>query len=218
MSGRKCEAICKTGKDKQCVNTAVYFLPGKGFRCGSHMKDFVGNKEEYSIKRMGYVAVTQRIEQEDIVVYENGGGHFSGLSNLSEGTFEHRGIVWRSAENALQGLSFLWECSNPEKTNQRLKLVRQIASVSPIEARNISEKFLGLRRKDWVAKSDEKYTVRDRYLLEILIAKFKQYEELQQLLTSTEDAKIVVHGTEDDKLGDILMLTRNYFRKQRLMS
>jgi predicted NAD-dependent protein-ADP-ribosyltransferase YbiA (DUF1768 family) len=218
MSGRNCDAICKSGKDKNCENPAVYYVPGKGFRCGSHMRDVEGSKEQYSIKRNGLTIFNKKAEQEDIVIYEDVGGRYALLSNLDESPFDYHHIKWRSVENALQGRRFYWGCSDKKNTEHRLQLVKKIASMPASEVREYAEENKKHERTDWHSGTNGKYTVMERFLFEIMICKFQQYPDALSVLLSTKESKIVViQGSgQDNKTGEILMLVRSHFFKNKI--
>jgi len=132
--------------------------------------------------------------------------HF--LSNFHTSEFEWRGIVWPNAEAAYQSA----KSDNPADWERFSKFT------NPVVAKRAG-KQLNLR-SDW-----EK--VKIRIMLEIVLAKFSQNDELKQLLLDTGDAHLeegnywgdriwgvspAGSGRGHNYLGQILMQVRSYLR------
>lgn len=222
MTSHRCQANCTSNKSNpntKCTNTALYDVPERGLLCGSHAKN-IQNKLEYSIKKAPNMKQPRVEEQEEIIIHETAGGPYSPLSNLYECSFKLRDIEWRSAENAYQGLRFYWESSNHETTTLLMDLVKKISIIQPLKAREIGDKHSSFERKDWLQKGTDRFSVRDRFMMEILVAKFSS-NELIDILLSTGDKKIIIisnterywsfvqGGSSENRLGEILMIVRN---------
>jgi ribA/ribD-fused uncharacterized protein len=66
---------------------------------------------------------------------------------------------------------------------------------SPMEAARMGRSRKKPLRKDWES-------VKDQIMRKAVLAKFTQHDDLQELLLSTGDAKLVEHTTNDSYWGD----------------
>src|SRR3989344_1133829 len=113
----------------------------------------------------------------------------SQLSNLYQDTFVYKGITFASAENAINAIRFYREGNNGSESSILLELVKRIAMTKPMRSRDIANATRkSYERPDWEYKGSgntiEKYSIRDRFMMEILLTKFSTNAEP---LLATED-------------------------------
>jgi ribA/ribD-fused uncharacterized protein len=112
-------------------------------------------------------------------------GDYGAFSNFALYPITVRGERWPTSEHFFQAQKF-----EDAKVRAAIRRVK-----SPSEAARIGRDRKHRIRRDW--DSARVAAMRDG-----LRAKFTQYEDLQRLLLSTGDAKLVEHTERDDFWGD----------------
>lgn len=110
---------------------------------------------------------------------------FGEFSNFALYPIRLKGKTWPTSEHYFQAQKFK---GTPYENKIR-------KATNPIMAAKMGRSRKVKLRPDW-----EK--VKDSVMFDVVRAKFKQHKELQELLLSTEDAKIVEHTVHDSYWGD----------------
>jgi N-glycosidase YbiA len=226
MSGIKCEAnYKKTGL--RCTSNAKYTCETGNF-CGVHVPASRKN-DQYLI---GSTSKKNELPERPIVsntvrFSNNVSGPYKVFSNFAPITFLYRDITWSSSEQAFQCMKFYYEKEGDSETNKKLYeyCVLIVNTSSPAKCKELGmTKDLPIRN-DWDQIENGIFSVKDRFMFEIVLAKFGYNREARDLLLSTED-KILeeaspsdnywgTDGTGKNRLGQILMMIRTHFRKLR---
>lgn len=134
---------------------------------------------------------------------------FGDFSNFAAYPVKLKGKVWPTTEHYFQAQKFK---GTPHESKIR-------KASNPMQAAKMGRSRKIKIRRDWER-------VKDSVMYEAVKAKFTQHPELQELLLSTEDAKLIEHTANDDywgdggngkgknKLGQILMQIRNELSKK----
>ena len=129
------------------------------------------------------------------------------FSNFASYPIKIDGFVWPTSEHYFQAQKF--EKSSHQKEIRKTK--------SPMIAARMGRDRKKKLREDWES-------VKDSIMLKAVREKFKQHKDIQEILLSTGDAKLVEHTTNDhywgdggngsgkNRLGQILMQVREELR------
>jgi N-glycosidase YbiA len=224
MSGIKCEAnYKKTGL--RCTSAARYSCETGNF-CGIHVP--ASKKLDKYLIGTTVKEQTENVPvQNTIRFYSNVGGPYKAFSNFAPISFPYREIMWSSSEQAFQFMKFYYEKDGEDEMNRRLhEHCTLIANTqSPAKCKELGKSRDVPIRSDWDQTGNDKFSIKDRFMFEILLAKFGYDREARDLLLSTGD-KILEEasprdnywGTGSDRngknrLGQILMMLRSHFRE-----
>lgn len=208
-----------------CGHAAFYIADGKTL-CRLHARLRGKNRDEFLIANQGRVLGTFEATgpQEHIL---------SGLlANGALCRFEYRGILFRTAQAGYEAMKFFYEHEDPVISQALYKRVWEIS-----EAVNLSDvRRLGGDRElpirpDWNARgaaSDESmYSVRDRFMYDILTMKFASGTSAAADLLATGDAELIdtspggeywtngANANGRNRLGELLMNIRLELRESR---
>lgn len=133
------------------------------------------------------------------------------FSNFSRYPVLMNGKTWPTSEHYFQAQKF------EDKAYQ--EKIRK--SLSPMKAAELGRSRRLKIKRNWDRQ-------KENVMFEVVLAKFKQHEELKELLISTEGAELIEHTENDhywgdggngegkNKLGKILMKVRDKLRKEEL--
>lgn len=121
----------------------------------------------------------------DVVNFYSVGDDFGAFSNFAPFPITLDGDRWPTSEHYFQAQKF-------ENRDYREKIRK---SNSPMQAARLGRDRKQKLRRDWES-------VKVGIMRAAVLAKFSQHEELQELLLSTGEAKIVEHTDNDDDWGD----------------
>ena len=110
---------------------------------------------------------------------------YGAFSNFALYPIKIKGKTWPTSEHYFQAQKF--------KGTPRESRIRKVPS--PMKAAQLGRSRKYKLRPDW-----EK--VKDSVMYEAVRSKFTQYKELQELLLSTGEAKIIEHTENDNYWGD----------------
>jgi ribA/ribD-fused uncharacterized protein len=144
----------------------------------------------------------------EVIQFYRQGDPWGELSNFSPHPIDLDGERWQTTEHYFQACKFA-----------NLELQRQVREAkTPGDAARLGRRLPGLR-EDWEQ-------VKEDVMLRALRAKFTQHAGLARLLSSTQDAELVEHTTNDtywadggdgsgkNRLGVLLMQLRAELRVQ----
>jgi len=146
----------------------------------------------------------------DVVNFYSVGDEFGEFSNFAAFSFTLDGERWPTSEHYFQAQKF-----EDEAYRQKVRKAN-----SPMLAARLGRDRKQKLRRDWES-------VKVGIMRAAVLAKFTQHEELQALLLSTGQAKLVEHTENDDYWGDggdgsgknmlgrILMQVRDSLRESR---
>jgi N-glycosidase YbiA len=144
----------------------------------------------------------------EIIKFYQTNEEYGCFSNFADYPIELKGKIWPTSEHYFQAQKFLGTKYEEE--------IRKINS--PMMAAQLGRDRKKPLRRDW-----EK--VKDSIMRDAVLAKFRQHEDLQEILLATGDAKIIEHTENDrywgdggdgkgqNKLGQILMSVRSELRQ-----
>jgi ribA/ribD-fused uncharacterized protein len=144
------------------------------------------------------------------ILFNSRSTEYGWLSNFHPAPVEYQGKVWPTVEHAYQAAKTLVPAQQER--------IRQAAT--PAEAKKIG-RVVSLR-SDWG-------DVRGNTMLDLLVAKFRQHQELLERLLATGDLELVEHspwgdgywgdggdGTGSNRLGRFLMAVRFALRTDQM--
>jgi ribA/ribD-fused uncharacterized protein len=132
------------------------------------------------------------------------------FSNFALYPIKIDGKIWQTSEHYFQAQKF-------DNKDYQTKIQN---AISPQKATE-----LGRSRKMKIVKNWDK--IKDNIMYDVVKAKFTQYDELKELLLSTQNAKIIEHTENDaywgdngdgsglNKLGKILMKVREFLQEEK---
>jgi N-glycosidase YbiA len=144
----------------------------------------------------------------EIIKFYQTNEEYGCFSNFADYPIELKGKIWPTSEHYFQAQKFVGTKYEEE--------IRKINS--PMMAAQLGRDRKKPLRRDW-----EK--VKDSIMRDAVLAKFRQHEDLQEILLATGDAKIIEHTENDrywgdggdgkgqNKLGQILMSVRSELRQ-----
>jgi N-glycosidase YbiA len=144
----------------------------------------------------------------EIIKFYQTNEEYGCFSNFADYPIELKGKSWPTSEHYFQAQKFVGTKHEEE--------IRKINS--PMMAAQLGRDRKKPLRRDW-----EK--VKDSIMRDAVLAKFRQHEDLQEILLATGDAKIIEHTENDrywgdggdgkgqNKLGRILMSVRSELRQ-----
>lgn len=130
------------------------------------------------------------------------------FSNFSAHEIEYNGVLYKTSEHAYQASKF-----DDEKIRNEI-----ILSKSPLEAKNLANKYKDLVKKDWD-------NIKVKIMYEIVKTKVLQHKEVRNVLINTGNDEIIENSpidyfwgcgkdkTGQNQMGKILMKIREELRK-----
>jgi len=149
-------------------------------------------------------------EERTVINFYSTSDEFGCFSNFAAYPISLQGKVWPTSEHYFQAQKFVG--------TERAEEIRQ--ANSPMIAARMGRSRKHPLRKDWEA-------VKDALMLEAVLAKFTQHDDLREILLGTGQARLVEHTTNDsywadggdgsgkNMLGMILMKVRDQLRHEK---
>ena len=147
-------------------------------------------------------------EQRTVINFYSTADEFGCFSNFAAYPIKLQGKVWPTSEHYFQAQKFVG--------TEREEEIRQ--AKSPMIAARMGRSRKHPLRKDWEA-------VKDALMLEAVLAKFTQHDDLREILLGTGQARLVEHtdndsywadggdGSGKNMLGIVLMKVRDQLRQ-----
>lgn len=225
MSGMPCQAICKAN-GKQCIYPATYVFNDTEYICGVHTgkrKD-----EKFLIKNRTQDPDLLTNEPTDAIgFYSNVSGPYKFFSNLASCKFVWRSVPWKSSEAAFQAMKFYYEHPDKETYDALYRQVKLIMKATQAtEAKKLGKSRNVPIRPDWDTSEDGGLPTKERFMFEILQAKFSPDSDGADLLLSTGDKDLEERSPRDlywgkgangqgrNRMGEILMMVRAHLQKR----
>lgn len=132
------------------------------------------------------------------------------FSNFAPYPIKLKGKIWATSEHYFQAMKFT-DAAYQAKIRK---------NSSPMNAARLGRSRKVKLRRDWES-------VKENIMLEAVMAKFTQHDDLRALLLSTNDAKLIEHTENDhywgdggdgagkNRLGHILMRVREILRDKQ---
>jgi ribA/ribD-fused uncharacterized protein len=221
MSGVKCQSTCKS-TGKRCTNPAIYLIDND-YVCGVHAGGRKNDRFLIKNQNVGRSKVDDETLKAPSTAIQSGTGRFKIFSNFAPCNFVYRDVTWKSSEAAFQAMKFYYEGkTNGEELFRRVKQI--VEAEDAFLANKIGNEAASLIRPDWNDSNDSIFSVKERFMFEILLAKFAPGTEASRDLLSTGDRNLEetsqdpfwgkgIDGQGKNKLGEILMLVRTHLEK-----
>lgn len=216
MSGIQCEQIAKSSGIR-CINPAKYRDEDKCL-CGIHMPK-EKRLDKFLIKNLfresegDFNAVP--IPNPEPLKIQITGGKYDCLSNSFQSDFVYRGQIWRSVESAYQAMKFYHQVEDVGLSKELYLHIEAILNSEDPSSLG-HERFLPIS-KNW-------RETRERFMADILSAKFSSNKELITTLLSTGERELeeISHLSPNwnksikgrNKIGELLMHIRDKLRTQ----
>ncbi len=121
----------------------------------------------------------------NVIKFYSTTNEFGEFSNFAAYPITIKGKVWPTSEHYFQAMKF-----NDNSYREKIR-----KNSSPMNAARLGRSRKIKIRQDWE-------NVKENIMLEAVMAKFTQYDELRKLLLSTGEAKLVEHTDNDTYWGD----------------